>query len=434
MNKPQSLFGKDPQFNPLYTTVEIVPEELDYQLGVINQMSDDEFIKYAESLRKYFLYLYEQKNFPIGTKGKRFDKIVNDLRKFNDYPITDVLSKDELGEENIICSFNKWPSAVNHWFPEMYDTIIGSTKASIIGQLRDPQKFLKNLHGIVKKDQFSFRKTDKFGLLSKYIASGFRVINGNQPAVNFPAGIAKFIYLTRFNEPKYRKRKNLYILDQCMGWGGRLLGLLSAASNEYLCDKTIHYYGTDVNTATHERFEMILDFWKEYINPKINFKLYKVTLPAEDLLNDKTFSDMKDTFDMSLTSPPYFNREQYSDDDTQSFKRYSNYNLWRDGFLYHTIKNTVYLLRPDSKMYWNIADIKISSSKDESKAYLPLERDSINIAKQFNMEHIKTYKMLMSSMVGISRVDGQKVLGKNRVEVKDRIYKFEPIFVLKKKL
>ena len=44
-------------------------------------------------------------------------------------------------------------------------------------------------------------------------------------------------------------------------------------------------------------------------------------------------SHIGDGFDLSFTSPPYFRREIYSDEPTQSCNRYTTPESWRDGFL-----------------------------------------------------------------------------------------------------
>ena len=44
-------------------------------------------------------------------------------------------------------------------------------------------------------------------------------------------------------------------------------------------------------------------------------------------------NNTKGKLDMVFTSPPYFDREQYSEDDEQSFKSYPMYSDWRDNFL-----------------------------------------------------------------------------------------------------
>ena len=57
--------------------------------------------------------------------------------------------------------------------------------------------------------------------------------------------------------------------------------------------------------------------------------------PAEDV----DFSEYEDTFDTVFTSPPYFNVERYSYDDTQSWVKYKDIKDWNEKFLQKTLKN-----------------------------------------------------------------------------------------------
>jgi len=125
---------------------------------------------------------------------------------------------------------------------------------------------------------------------------------------------------------------------------------------------------------------------------------------------------------MVFTSPPYFDREQYSDDDEQSFKAYPMYSDWRDNFLKPTLTNAYESLRSDRYLLWNIADIKIG--KD---TFHPLEQDSIDIIESLGGEYQGKLKMLMASMVG---VDQSNV--KNKVDVDGVTVKYEPIFIFHK--
>jgi hypothetical protein len=124
-----------------------------------------------------------------------------------------------------------------------------------------------------------------------------------------------------------------------------------------------------------------------------------------------------------FTSPPYFDREQYSDDDAQSFKSYPLYHDWRDNFLRPTLENAYNSLKSDRYLLWNIADIKLSGNN-----FQPLEQDSIDIIESLGGEYKGKLKMLMASMIG---VDQSNV--KNKVDVDGVTLKYEPIFIFHKK-
>ena len=158
---------------------------------------------------------------------------------------------------------------------------------------------------------------------------------------------------------------------------------------------------------------------------------YEVFQDGSEVISDNPkFDKYKNSLDFVFTSPPYFNREQYSQDENQSFKKFSAYEDWKNNFLKPTLTTAYTNLKNDRFLCWNIADIKIGEDK-----YIPLEQDSIDIVESLGGEYQGIYKMLMTRMVGI---DTSKI--KNSVQVKHHplqrggdVYKFEPILVFYKK-
>jgi hypothetical protein len=220
-----------------------------------------------------------------------------------------------------------------------------------------------------------------------------------------------------------------------MGWGGRLLGILSATTQGLFGDKKIHYHGTDVNTKTHERFVKIIQFWKEHVSDTNiqNFDFFKSTVPAEDLYEKEAFfNERAGLYDMTFTSPPYFNTEKYSDDDTQSYKRYPTYDEWSKGFLRNFIITTGTLLKPGGEFWINIADVK---NLGKGKGFLPLEEDTKKYAAEYGFEYKGCVKMLLTTLSGNGTTpkSRNRVTGKNIVTVDGIAIKHEPIFRFIKK-
>ena len=158
-------------------------------------------------------------------------------------------------------------------------------------------------------------------------------------------------------------------------------------------------------------------FWEEQKNTYHVFQE-----GSEHIKYHNDFQQYRGKLDMVFTSPPYFDREQYSDDDEQSFKAYPMYSDWRDNFLKPTLTNAYESLRSNRYILWNIADIK--TGKD---TFHPLEQDSIDIIESLGGKYQGKLKMLMASMVG---VDQSNV--KNKVDVDGVTVKYEPIFIFHK--
>ena len=140
------------------------------------------------------------------------------------------------------------------------------------------------------------------------------------------------------------------------------------------------------------------------------------------------FQKYKGKLDLVFTSPPYFSREAYSDDETQSYKKFSDYDSWREGFLKPTLKTCVDYLRSNRYLLWNVADVEYGTG------FLPLENDSIEYLKSLGMEHLGVMKMALAPMPGSHRINTETGLPKTRnfCKVNGIWLKHEPVFVFRK--
>ena len=117
------------------------------------------------------------------------------------------------------------------------------------------------------------------------------------------------------------------VFDPCIGWGGRMIGTCSINNTD---NAEIVYTGCEPCNKTYEGLEEIV----KDLNLKKYVDIYNS--PVEDKLDDEKFKNKK--FDMCLTSPPYYNLEIYSDEDTQSIEKYKDYEEWLDKFIEPIIK------------------------------------------------------------------------------------------------
>lgn len=142
----------------------------------------------------------------------------------------------------------------------------------------------------------------------------------------------------------YRPR---YILDFCSGWGDRLLGAL-------VYDNKIKYYcGIDPNKKLFNSYEVMI---KSFIPEKSNRQKYNMICDcAEDCDIPKSPAKNK-TYDMVITSPPYYDHEVYSDDTNQSAKKYDSLETWFDNFLLKASHNAINNLSEDGYFIISIND------------------------------------------------------------------------------
>jgi hypothetical protein len=288
--------------------------------------------------------------------------------------------------------------------------------------------------GTVTEYLYQIRWYEKEQGIFPKILQVFRLSCG-QPAVNFPALTAKWIYETYTNH--INQDEPITIYDSSAGWGGRIIGAMSTR-------KKVHYVGTDPNPDNFipelgiSRYDYVADFYNrncvddfsdsltKFFDVKKQGNTYELFQDGSELIqNNPRFQKYKGKLDISFTSPPYFNREQYSQDENQSFKAYGEYEDWRDNFLRPTLTTIYEYMKNDRYILWNIADIKIGEN-----TYYPLEQDSKDILEELGCEYKGKVKMLMTRMVGL---DPSKSGIKNAVEFEGKQYKFEPIFVFHKK-
>ena len=169
--------------------------------------------------------------------------------------------------------------------------------------------------------------------LRKYICSQFK------------PNVAKALY-------DFVKAKN--VLDISAGWGDRLCGFFASEYGE-------HYVGIDPRKENHPIYEKQAEFYKKNngffeTDKRATFHCS----PAEDM----DYSQYTDYFDIVFSSPPYFNVERYSYDDTQSWIRYKNIDAWNKLFLHATIEKVWPTIRKGGYLAVNIADVYASSKGD----------------------------------------------------------------------
>ena len=447
-------------------------------------MSHDDTLKWIDELRTFVLTEWDDKGIPP-TIGLDTKDIIKNFRKLREYPLHQG-KKQFLINDDIIKNYNKQASSVNQFFPTMLKTRVNN--GSIYDWFTDDyrEKFTKVMLRVIKRDgmynyskcipkdselpenwfvvqqkrtddlgnYYSMKADEVKGLESKYTTNitdydddkfvylvrkfelgqkifpsaiqGFRLGLG-QPAVNFPPLTARYLYEKYTDHIEQDEPLNIY--DPSSGWGGRILGAMSSL-------KRIHYIGTDPNTDNFidelgiTRYEYVADFfnnkvletnsfWEEEQN---TFHIFQEG--SEHIGNHPDFQQYKGKLDMVFTSPPYFDREQYSTDEEQSYKAYPQYDDWRDNFLKPTLTNAYESLRNDRYLLWNIADIKIGTDK-----YHPLEQDSIDIVKSLGGQYKGKLKMLMTRMIGL---DPSSSGIKNSVKLNGEYYKYEPIFIFHK--
>ena len=210
-----------------------------------------------------------------------------------------------------------------------------------------------------------------------------KIYTGVQGVSNFRPTAAACIY-DRF-------AKGGVVWDMSGGWGGRLLGAIAGGVDTYIATEPCHQTRLGLQAMAHDFAEKRI--WYDIVE-----------------CGSENFLPKKNDLDLCFTSPPYFDLEKYSDEDTQSYVKFNTKEAWIEGFLRPTFENCHYGLKKDGYMLINIADIK-------GKHNINLEWETVNAALDTGFLLVDRYQLALSNI---------------NLRNKGTKFKYEPIFIFKK--
>jgi len=239
---------------------------------------------YIQNIKNYqlkFIYDIELKSLKyINNKNiidNKFNKKYTTLIRFtNEYTIYNKITNMFIEKCNIRCKFRNYKT--------LYE--IGYDKNLILEGLN----YLYNKNSDMTKDN-----------LTSYLYNNTRICS------YFPVNIAYGFY-------KYFNATS--ILDISAGWGDRLIAA---------CISDIIYYSCDPNKCNKPYYDQIIDILGNKNKQKV------ITSGFENLIIDNYF-------DLIFTSPPFYDLEQYSNDEDQSINKYLSPESWIHNFLYVVIE------------------------------------------------------------------------------------------------
>ena len=297
------------------------------------------------------------------------------MRKLKKFDIDTILVENHI-VQTMHCLRLAWT-----YFPHFWEIRCGNAKQSPMEIFHDDKKFKSTIRKCWNWSKKHFKgeenqENNKFH--ENRLRQSLKIYTGTQSVSNFRPTAAKLIY------EKFGGDGTIW--DMSCGWGGRLLGFL-ASSN------TKHYIGTEPSSKTYDGLlEMKKDF--SYLNKEID--IYR--------LGSEVYVPQKESLDLCFTSPPYFDTEKYSNENTQSYKKFPTKDKWVDGFLRKTIDNCYYGLKKNGYMLMNIAN---------TPKYKFIEEQTVKISKELGFIQEDTLQLTLSSVMGAG-------------------YKYEPIFVFRK--
>jgi len=299
---------------------------------------------------------YRENGFPY--HRKTYDEMIHDIDVMNKYFDSGKnIIDDNVVKQTMHCLGTAWT-----FFPHSWDIRCNGMVTSLQA-FSDDEKFKKVIRKRLRRGTY---------MNDSGIRKELKSSSTIQAVSNFRPSSARAIY-DRYGGG--------HVYDPSCGFGGRLIGAISSPN-------VTEYTGVDPSTMTYEGLLRM----KETIgNKQIN------------IMHSGSEDYVPHDIDMVFTSPPYFNTEVYSDEDTQSCNRFPDKKDWLEKYLRKTIDNCHEGLKKGGVMAVNIANVR---------NYPTLEQDFNDIMKE-KFTYVETLRYALSMM----NVSG---------------YKYEPIFVYKK--
>jgi hypothetical protein len=379
---------------------------------------------------------WKQRGFPYYPKDRKWrDNIFNQLINFKRDTLVDRKNKI-IGQAphalNLAWSYmehawgikcGKMKTPMEIWHDEEHlkkglNKILSGTFFKIKSPSTTESDLAKSQGLEISKVRFEDKK---IGITESDMRSMLRRYSGTQMVSNFRPTAAAALYDIFVDKDSPLEGTTAgTVWDPSMGYGGRLLGAISAGVN---------YIGTDPCIPTYKGLEQIRD---QYGHKNKSYKLLRQ--------GSETYIPMQNSLDFVFTSPPYFGWEAYGDEPEQSSIKFNEAGLWKEKFLKQTIANAYTGLKPGKYLALNVAN---------TKQYKTFEEDTVDLAKQVGFTHADTWWLSLSTQQGGSKKSN---LDKHGVEVTKKIEdpkqkqqymgeytrpdipgrKFEPTFIFKK--
>jgi hypothetical protein len=343
----------------------------------------------------------KERYLPLSTedRAKMVDEVFNIYRGVNVYPINyynnygiakeinKCIDRDvEFKEGTLALKLNQGNSLCRFLFPNLNQVDAKVKNNSMYERFYNDHKL---------KRAIDFALRFKKSVTPVEIRTALEMIGGNV-ASNFKPMVAKALY------ERYAPKDGV-IFDSSAGFGGRMLGALSSKNN-------YTYIGLEPCTDTFAHLNELGKAIEEVTKKKDSFKVMA--------MGSEVFNLKKEYFDFSFTSPPYFNLEVYSEEETQSCIKFPTLDEWLDGFVKPTVQNTYDMLKTDCYCAINIADFNIGSSRVE------FVDKWIDISKEIGFEYIEKIDMKLTTRRGAGHKDESTGADKNKEE---GIYVFKKV-------
>ena len=293
----------------------ILMSEVFINKSIWSHFDETEMENYIDEVFKY----YRSSGFPYFPTNDAFRE--NEIRKLTSYDYHRVIDS----ENKTIKQSMHGLSLAWSFMPHSWGVVCGRKKTPLMIFGNDV-----DLRGVI-------RKRIKMGdnMSDNGLRKMMKLYTGTQSVSNFRPTAAAAIYDTFCP-------KGGTVWDLSSGYGGRLLGAHLA---------NVKYIGTDPCKKTYDGLISIA----EYMG--IDATIHK--------LGSEVFVPEANSLDFAFTSPPYFDWEEYSYEETQSFVKFRTLDEWTEGFILQSFKNAFIGLKAGAKMAINAANTRNAKDIEE---------------------------------------------------------------------
>ena len=315
---------------------------------------------YADIIPQLQSLAKNYQNLSISEQEEILEKMVNEIRKINIFPI--IYFNEEGIKEEILSVYNKNDVTfidggvytqlrnglllLDFLFPNLHLATTCNIKTPLYERFFDDDVLKKCLH------HYFTHNTSVHNMRTVFMSGGR--FYWDTP-INFAPMRAKVIC-------EHFCPTNGTIYDYSAGFGGRMLGALCSPKN-------FTYIATDPNTATYQNLLTLKDYICDTLNRPSNCcELYN--LCSEQLCL------AKDSIDFIFSCPPFFKKEKYSDEITQSTNNYPILEDWLEQYVRPTIRHCFNALKENG-----VYSVDIMNYYSSGKI-IPLVKLWIDIAKE----------------------------------------------------
>ena len=316
----------------------------------ISQLNENETYLLIYEIFKY----YNNLEFPVlNLSDDYIYEQLNKLKKFDSSKIYDGNTLSSFGKLcNDVC---KHMSGVKY-YQAAFDNIISPYDA-----YNDNEMLLNAIKNRIlyqtENNKRVVYQIDHSQIIKGLVNSGI-----SKTVSNFKPTLAKWIYDYALSICETESNiKSTY--DYSAGWGGRMLAANSLG---------IMYNGTDPNTS-----EELTTFANKFLN---NVNVYSYCSESDEIY-DKLVEQ-----DIIGSCPPYFKLEQYSEDNSQCYNKYNEYELWLEKYWKETVIKSYKKLKSGGVFF-----VVINNNLKEDVVKTVLENTKLKVHSEFVIKSSKSH-------------------------------------------